>query len=144
MSRLASCLLLVLSLLTLSAGAARADDWTCTYSGRWTRSSDGGAANFTWQITWRKADGGWRLVGDYQDLNGSSRFDGRCANKSCRFHQRYIGGKLDGKTYHYQGSYQDTWYGDSKTVNQFTGTWGYNSSAQGDGSWTATATCVKL
>ena len=141
MPRLSS-LIAPVALLALSATPVLANEtWNCTYVGHWSRSS-GGGGDFTWRIRWRKSDEGWRLSGDYQDSSGSSRFDGKCANKSCRFWQRYIGGSLDGKTYYYQGSYTDTWYGDSKTVNQFTGTWGSTRDGN-DGNWSANATCIK-
>lgn len=143
LSRVRSFLAAAVAVTALAAAPAYAESWSCTYAGNWTRNSDGGNAPFTWRIQWEKANsGGWRLFGDFQDRSGSSRFDGRCANKSCQFYQRYIGGNLDGKTYHYRGSYTDTWYGDAKTVNAFTGNWGYNPGGT-DGGWTATATCTK-
>ena len=105
LSRVRSLFAAAVAVTALAAAPAYAESWSCTYAGNWTRNSDGGNAPFTWRIQWEKANsGGWRLFGDFQDRSGSSRFDGRCANKRCQFYQRYIGGlwelKLKSRLFH--------------------------------------------
>ena len=126
-----------------AATSARAEIWKCQYVGSWLTTASGNKDNFSWDIRWTKTDSGWALTGDYQDKYGKSYFDGRCANKSCDFHQTYTTGKLAGKTYYYSGTYRNKSVGSSSSITAFDGTWGYTSPATDGGTWQAVATCAK-
>ncbi len=127
------------SMFALSGGLW-AENWNCVYTGEWKTNKTGNSGALAWNVRWVKRGGNWTVIGDMTDKYGASEVKGTCANKKCTLTQTYSSGSLVGKPYTYDGTYTDKWDGDSKTTNEFTGTWKGNNTT---GTWTATAVCDK-
>lgn len=133
--------IIVLSLsLTVVSGSLSAENWNCEYQGQWQTNKTGNSGALAWSVRWVKRGGNWTVIGDMTDKYGASEVRGTCADKKCTLTQTYSTGSLVGKPYTYEGSYTDKFDGDSKSVNQFSGTWKGNNTT---GTWTATAVCTK-
>lgn len=126
--------------LTIFAGAATAESWSCEYEGSWQTNGTGNSGSLTWSTTWVKQGANWQIVGDMTDKYGSSSFNGSCSAKKCTMVQTYTSGSLVGKPYTYVGTYTDKWNGDSESQNSFRGTWTGNGNT---GTWNAVAACEK-
>lgn len=139
MKGLISMFLVSISLF-VATGSLFAENWNCEYEGEWKTNKTGNSGALVWSVRWVKRGGNWTVIGDMTDKYGASEVRGTCAAKKCTFTQTYSTGSLVGKPYTYEGTYVDKWEGDSKTTNEFTGTWKGNNTA---GTWNAVATCTK-
>jgi hypothetical protein len=137
-----SKLAIVAVLIGLSASTSvRAEAWTCTFDGNWTRYNSSERGEFMWNVLWTSSGrSGWKITGDYSDDYGDSILDGDCNDRSCTLTQIYQNGQLAGNRYTWKGNYSDESVGGGRTINRFDGTWGESSSAR-DGAWRATAIC---
>ena len=122
---------------------ARAETWSCDYSGNWTTYSPQNQGVFNWNVLWQShRDASWKISGVYTDMYGNSILSGQCRDGNCNFTQTYQNGDLAGRVYYWRGNYSDQSTGTGKSVSQFQGTWG-DSTRSTNGTWQAIANCSR-
>ena len=139
---LGAALLMLLPLTSQVKASATPDIWNCSFNGTWTEDGKPMGA-FTWSVKWDGADDKWKVSGTSKDDLGTANTTGSCGEKTCKMSQTYTSGELKGKTYAWDGTYEDA---DGKTddtlVETFKGTWGDSpTDRKNGGTWQAKAVC---